>query len=134
MVEALDGHLGYRFISRDETAEEYRARTGAATGAGALVPSGTYQLSTGFAEHDERFGGAATAEVQSETAPTRDEAERLAWPAVWAETERALGPGEWRPSLNWLDTVRLLEEAPPSPAGFSRPASPPGCDSFRTGS
>jgi len=110
-VDTLDGHLGYRFISRDETVEEYRTRTGPVTGAEALVPSDTYQLVAGFAEHDERFGGSADAQVQSETVPTRDEAERLAWSAVWAETERALGPGEWQPSLSWLDMVRLLEEA-----------------------
>jgi hypothetical protein len=112
-VDTLDGYLGYRFIRRDETADEYRTRTGSATGAGALLPSDTYQLVTGFAEHDVRFGGSATALVQSETVPTRDEAERLAWPAVRAETERALGPGDWRPSLSRLDMVRLLEEAPP---------------------
>lgn len=107
-VDTLDGHLGYRFISRDETAGEYRERTGLA--AGALVPSDTYQLTAGFVEHDERFASTATAQVQSEIAPTRDEAERLAWSAVWAEVQQVLGPGEWWPSLNWLDLVRLLEE------------------------
>jgi hypothetical protein len=114
-VDTLDGHLGYRFISRDETVDEHRTRTGSVRGAEALMPSDTYQLVAGFAEHDERFGGSADAQVQSETVPTRDEAERLAWSAVWAETERALGPGDWWPSLNWLDMVRLLEEAPPAP-------------------
>jgi hypothetical protein len=101
-----------QFISRDETAAEYQARTGSTAGAGGLVPSNTYQLVAGFAEHDERFGGSATAQIECQTAPSRDEAERLVWPAVEAETERALGPGDWRPSLNWLDMVRLLEEAP----------------------
>jgi hypothetical protein len=119
-VDTLDGYLGYRFISRDETAGEYRTRTGSAAAAGALVPSDTYQLVAGFAEHDEKFGGSATTEVLSQTAPARDEAQRLAESAVAAETERALGPGDWRPSLNWLDMVRLLEEVPPvEPAQLS---------------
>jgi hypothetical protein len=113
-VDTLDGHLGYTFTSRDETAAEYRARTGSGPRAGALVPSDTYQLVAGFAEHDERFGGRATAEVLSDTPPTRQEAQQLAWSAVEAQTERALGPGDWQPSLNWLDMVRLLEEAPPA--------------------
>jgi hypothetical protein len=112
-VDTLDGHLGYRFISRDETVEEYRKRTGSAGRAEALVSSDTYQLVAGFAEHNERFGGSADAQVQSDTAPTREEAERLAWSAVWAETQRVLGPGDWWPSLNWLDMVRLLEECQP---------------------
>lgn len=101
-----------QFTSRDETAAEHQARTGSTAGAGALVPSNTYQLVAGFAEHDERFGGSATAQADCQATPGRDEAERLVWPAVEAETERALGPGDWRPSLNWLTVVRLLDEAP----------------------
>lgn len=102
-MDTLDGYFGYRFISRDETADEYRARTGSAAGAGALVPSDTYQLVAGFGEHDVKFGGSATTEVPSETVLARDEAQRLAESAVAAETERALGPGDWRLSLSSLD-------------------------------
>jgi hypothetical protein len=58
-VDTLDGYLGYRFISCEETAAEYRTRTGSAAGPGALVASGTYQLVASFAEHDEKFGGSA---------------------------------------------------------------------------
>ena len=67
-----------------------------------------YRLTAGFAEHDERFGSSATADVQRESAPTRDEAEKLVWPAVEEVTRQALGDGDWRPSLNWLDVIELL--------------------------
>jgi hypothetical protein len=70
-----------------------------------------YLLVAGFAEHDEKFGSSARLEVSSDPAPTREEAEQLIWPGIWAETHRALGEGEWRPSLGWLDMIRLL--APP---------------------
>jgi hypothetical protein len=50
-------------------------------------------------------------EVDQPTVPTREEAERLVWPAIWAETARALGEGDWRPSLNWLDVVELHNRA-----------------------
>jgi hypothetical protein len=113
-VETLDAHLGYTFVSRFETPEEYRRRTGTSAGAGVLVPTNTYLLDAGFAEHDEKFGSSARLEVSSDPAPTREEAEKLIWPAIWAETHRALGEGEWRPSLGWLDMIRLLG---PPPAG-----------------
>jgi hypothetical protein len=50
-------------------------------------------------------------EVDQPTVPTREEAERLVWPAIWAETARALGEGDGRPSLNWLDVVELHNRA-----------------------
>jgi hypothetical protein len=37
---------------------------------------------------------------------------RLVWPAVNKETTRALGEGDWRPSLNWLDVFELLDDPP----------------------
>jgi hypothetical protein len=116
-VETLDAHLGYTFVSRFETPEEYRRRTGTSAGAGVLVPTDTYLLNAGFAEHDERFGSSARLEVSSDPAPAREEAEKLIWPAIWAETRRALGEGEWRPSLNWLDMIRLLGPPPAGEAG-----------------
>ncbi len=39
--------------------------------------------------------------------PTRDEAEQLVWPAIAEKITAALGEGDWRPSLNWLDVVEL---------------------------
>jgi hypothetical protein len=108
-VETLDAHLGYTFVSRFETPEEYRRRAGTGPGEGVLVPTDTYLLIAGFAEHDEKFGSTALVEVRRETVPSRDEAEQLIWPAVDAETTRALGAGDWRPSLNWLDVIELLE-------------------------
>jgi hypothetical protein len=111
-VSTLDAALGYTFKRRFETAEEYRRRTGSSAGDGVLVPTDTYLLDAGFAEHDEKFGSSAQLEVSSDPAPTREEAERLIWPAIWEETRRALGEGDWRPSLGWLDMIRLLGPAP----------------------
>jgi hypothetical protein len=120
-VWTQDQYRGYVFTSRRESPEEYRQRTGSAAGAAAAAaapvavapaPAGTprvFRLIAGFAEHDERFGSTALVEVRRETAPSRDEAEQLIWPAIDAETTRALGAGDWRPSLNWLDVIELLE-------------------------
>jgi hypothetical protein len=108
-IKTLDAYLGYVFTSRLETAEEYQRRASPA----APVPSATagaprvFRLTAGFAEHDERLGVSATIDVQRDTAPTRAEAEQLIWPEIWAVTSRALGDGDWRPSLNWLDVIEL---------------------------
>lgn len=99
-------HHGYVFTSRRETLEEYRKRVRA----GKPYPGRRFLIVAGFAEHDERLGATATIEVRRDTAPGRDEAVRLVWPAVEAETARALGAGDWRPSLNWLDVIELLRE------------------------
>jgi hypothetical protein len=103
-VKTLDEYLGYVFTRRQETAEEYRQRV-AAAGRG-------FRLVAGFAEHDEKFGSTAELVIWRETAPARDEAVQLIWPAIEAETARALGPGDWRPSLNWLDLIELLDKPP----------------------
>jgi hypothetical protein len=108
-IKTLDAYLGYVFTSRQETAEEYQQRTGSATPA-APVTGGAprvFRLTAGFAEHDERLGASATTDVQRDTAPTRAEAEQLIWPEIWAVTSQALGDGDWRPSLNWLDVIEL---------------------------
>jgi hypothetical protein len=110
-VSTLDDHLGYAFISRFETAEECRRRLGTSAGDGVLVPTDTYLLEAGFAEHDYKFGSSARLEVSSDLAPTREAAEQLIWPAIWAETRRGLGEGDGRPSLGWLDMIRLLGPA-----------------------
>jgi hypothetical protein len=111
-VWSQDQYRGYVFTSRRESPEEYRRRTDVAAGTPAAAPAGTprlFRLIAGFAEHDERFGSTALVEVRRETAPSRDEAEQLIWPAIEAETTRALGDGDWRPALNWLDVIELLE-------------------------
>jgi hypothetical protein len=106
-----DAYFGYVFTSRRETAGEYQRRTGsAATPAPAPAAAGpprVFRLTAGFAEHDERLGASASIDVQRDTAPTRAEAENLIWPEIWAVTTRALGDGDWRPSLNWLDVIEL---------------------------
>jgi hypothetical protein len=107
-VSTLDEHLGWTFDSRIETAEEYRRRTGTVAGTGVLIPTDTYLLVAGFFDHDIKFGSSARTEVSSDPAPTRDEAAKLSWPAIWAETRRALGEGDWRPSLASLHMIRLL--------------------------
>jgi hypothetical protein len=122
-VSTLDDYHGYRFVSRIETAQEYRRRTGTSAGDGVLVPTDTYLLDASFAEHDEKFGSSAVLEVSSDPAPTRDEAHELIWPAIWEETHRALGDGDWRPSLSTLFMIRLLGPPPSPPSPPAAPAS-----------
>jgi hypothetical protein len=107
-ISTLDDYDGYVYTSRSETAEEFRARTGSAAEPVRAGLPRTYRLVTGFAEHDERFGSAATVDVQRDAPPEREDAAELLWPAIGAEVTRALGQGDWRPSMNWLDVVELL--------------------------
>jgi hypothetical protein len=105
---------GYFFTSRPETAEEYRRRTADPDATAETAPAEdgslkTFRVTAGFAEHNEKLGSTATVIVRRATAPERAEAERLVWPAVEAQTRRALGDGDWWPSLNWLDVVELQE-------------------------
>jgi hypothetical protein len=116
-VSTLDEYLGYTFASRFETAEECRRRTGTVAGDGVLVPSGTYLLHASFFDHDIKWGSFAEMEVSSDPAPTREEAEKLIWPAIWAQTARSLGKGDWQPSLSSLSMTRLLEPPPTGDAG-----------------
>ena len=112
-VQTLDESLGYVFARRRESAAEYRQRVGRAPGAAAPTgPGRGYLIVAGFAEHDERLGARAQVEVRRESAPTREEAEALIWPAVWEVTAEALGEGDWRPSLSWLDVVELSDQLP----------------------
>lgn len=112
-VETLDQYLHYVFTSRRETAEECHRRGGSpAAPAAAAGPVRRYRVIAGFAEHDERFGSRAEVEVQREAAPTRYEAADLVWPAIDEETSRALGEGDWQPSLLWVDVIELLDEPP----------------------
>jgi hypothetical protein len=124
-TQTLDEYRGYTFTVRRELPHEFERRTGspAPPALAEWVPVDPlteerprrFQLVSGFAEHDERFGSTAEVYLTSEAAPTRDEAEALIEPAIWAETTRALGPGDWRPSMNWLDVIELLEDRPFGP-------------------
>ena len=108
-VRTLDEFLGYVFTSRRETPEEHRERTGSSAsppGRGGAQPR-SFLIRAGYADHDVRFGSSVTIEVRQESAPTREEAVRLVWPAIEGEISRALGEGDWRPSLNWLDVIEL---------------------------
>lgn len=111
-IDRLSSWLGYEFTSRRETPQEYQQRTGRAGIPGPGPRPGAagrvFRLAAGFAEHDERLGSSATADVQRADAPGREEAEALIWPAIWAATEQALGPGDWRPSLTWLEVIELI--------------------------
>ena len=121
-VDTLDHALGYTFRTRDETPQEYRARTGSAVSGRPLVRSGRYLLNASYAEHDHKFGGSATATVDTDSPLTRAEAQRLAEEAIEAEALRQLAKiyprwedlkeGDARPSLNLLEVVRLLDVAP----------------------
>jgi hypothetical protein len=71
-VSTLDDYLGYTFVSRFETAEECRRRLGTSAGGGVLVPTETYLLVAGFAEHDYKFGSSARPR------PATQSADRLA--------------------------------------------------------
>ena len=112
-VETLDQYLHYVFTSSRETTEQYRRRTGSsATPVAAAGPARRYRVVAGFAEHHERFGSRAEAEVQRAAPPTRYEAVDLVWPAIEAKTRRALGEGDWQPSLLWVDVIEMLNEPP----------------------
>jgi hypothetical protein len=123
-VETMDDYYGYVYTSRAETAEEFRVRTGSAADPVRDGPLRTYRLVTGFAEHDVKFGSSAAIDVLRDAPPGREDAAGLLAPAIDAELTRALGPGDWRPSMNWLDVVELLAE-PGSARPAARPA-PPG--------
>jgi hypothetical protein len=107
-VQTLDEFLGYTFTSRQETPGEYAERTGSPEPPEAAGPARRFRLTAGFFEHDVRFGSSVTIEVQREAARARDEAVQLVWPAIEQETARALGEGDWRPSLSSLTVVELL--------------------------
>ncbi|HEV8222544.1 MAG TPA: hypothetical protein VGQ05_19920 [Streptosporangiaceae bacterium] len=108
-LQRLSSWLGYQFTSRRETPEEHQRRTGsAAVPAPAAGQGRTFRLTAGFAEHDERYGGSASVQVSRPTPPSRAEAEALIRPAIEAAAEQALGPGDWYPSLNWLEVTELL--------------------------
>jgi hypothetical protein len=111
-VETLDGYLGYAFTSRAETAEEYRQR--ARTIPAAADGQRMFVVRARFAEHDIRFSSSAEVKVHGAAPPTREQAERHVWPAIEQEITRELGPGDWQPSLIWLEVVELLSEPPAS--------------------
>ena len=106
-VQTLDEFLGYVFTSRRETPEEYRQRSGSSAIPATTGSPRVFRLTAGFADHDARFGSASVT-VQRESAPARDEAEDLIWPAIREVTRQTLGEGDWRPSLGWLDVIELL--------------------------
>ena len=119
-TQTLDEYRGYVFTVRRELPAEFERRTGSPappwlTGWVPLEPLTAdrrrrFRLVSGFAEHDEKFGSSADVDFTSEAVPTRDEAEALIGPAIWAETTRALGQGDWRPSMNWLDVIELVDD------------------------
>ena len=123
-LQRLSSWLGYQFTSRRETPEEHQQRTGQDTAPPpAAGQDRAFRLTAGFAEHDERYGGRASVQVTRPVPPTRAEAEALIWPAVGAATEQALGPGDWRPSLNWLEVIELLTTGQQAQDGPGRGAS-----------
>ena len=62
-------------------------------------------------------GSRSEVEVQREAPPTRYEAVALVWPAVQEATTRALGDGDWRPELLWVDVIELRGVPPVRRAG-----------------
>jgi hypothetical protein len=115
-VDSYDHAHGYVFTRYRETPGEFARRTGSsAAPVVAAGPVRAYRLVSGFAEHDERLGASAEVEVSLTAPPAIAQAKRLIEPAIWAVTVSALGEGDWRPSMNWLDVIELLEEPPVSP-------------------
>jgi hypothetical protein len=108
LVETLDDFLGYTFTSRRETPEEYRQRVGWSAGPPAAGQPREFRITAGFTEDDVKFGSEAYALVQTETVPAREEAVELVWPAVREETRRALGEGDWRPTIRRVVVTELL--------------------------
>jgi hypothetical protein len=96
----------------DSPGPAHPSPAGACPREAAAGPARGFRLLAGFAEHDEKFGSSAEVMIRRESAPTRDDAVWLSWPAIEEGTTRALGVGDWRPSLNWLDLIELLDEPP----------------------
>jgi hypothetical protein len=48
----------------------------------------------------------------------------LGWPAIERQIAQALGEGDWRPSLSWLDVVELLDKPPRGLTSRLRPLAP----------
>ena len=113
-VETLDDYLGYVFTQRAETPEEYRRRVAACPRETAGGPERDFRLLAGFAEQHEKFGSSAEVMIRRAIAPAREEAVELIWPAIEAECARVLGPGDWRPSLNWLELTELWDGPAPT--------------------
>jgi hypothetical protein len=107
-TETVEELSYYNFLSRLESPEEYRGRTGRPWPA-AGPPARRFRIQADYAEHDEKIGGAVVIIVEQDAAPPRAAAEQLAWPLVQAEVQDRLGPGEWRPSLNTIEVLGLLD-------------------------
>jgi hypothetical protein len=108
-VRTYSEHISYTFTSRPETPGERGKRLTSGTTPVPPGPGRAFCLTAGFAEHNERLGSSATIVIRRDTAPYRDEAEKLIWPAIWQVTTEALGAGDWWPSINWLDVIELLD-------------------------
>jgi hypothetical protein len=118
-VETLDDFLGYKFTMRSEHLDEYQAR--ADTSPLPVAPGGSpghasgerlFRIIASFAEHDERLGASAAIEVRLASAPARNEAVELIWPAIVEKITRLLGEGDWRPPLSSVEVVELREARP----------------------
>jgi hypothetical protein len=100
----------WEYTVRPETAAEYERRTGGPPGPEALA-GGRFRLTARFADHDIRYAATVSVEFEGTAAPSRAQAERLVWPAMEATAADALGDGDWRLSVIWLDAVELLADA-----------------------
>lgn len=109
-IDTLDDFLGYTFTSRRETPEDYRQRVGWSAGPPAAGQPREFRITAGFTEDDVKFGAEVYTLVQTETAPTREEAVELVWPAVWEETRRVLGDEDWQPTIRRVVVTELLGE------------------------
>jgi hypothetical protein len=105
--EMVEDAGSYHFISRPESPAEYRRRTGRAWPATG-PPARRFRIQADYAEHDEKIGGGVHAFVDRATAPSRAEAEQVAWPLIDAAVRGRLGPGDWRPSLSTIEVLWLI--------------------------
>ena len=111
-VSTLDDYLGYTFTSRSRRPRSAGGVRGPPPATGCWCRRTRTCSWPGSPSTMRSSAPRPGWKCPATSAPARDAAEKLIWPAIWAETSRALGPGDWRPSLGWLDMIRLLGPAP----------------------
>jgi hypothetical protein len=120
---------GYRYVTRQETEDEYRERTGSSDPASpnrlsrpvsepqaSGAASRSYRITGSWADHDYRVADRATVLVTlpSSLFPERADAERLLWDDAEARfKEREPGAGDFQPTWSALEVVELRPDPDP---------------------
>jgi hypothetical protein len=107
-TQRLSSWLGYQFTSRQRRRRNTNSGPVHSTGPVAS-PDRTFCLTVlRRARRTLRRLGLGPGHPPYPAQPGRGR--RLLWPAVEEATEQALGSGDWRPSLNWLEVIELLPD------------------------